>query len=161
MSDSELILSDYDEDGFEFDSEDPDQEEEEDQEMLLSSPIDSDSDTAGGGGGGPSGLGGTGGRSPFSSSTPISNSYNNNHHQGGSSFSSRKGKGRASLGGLGSDDKLYGQVDWQVYSLKELEEEQKVGTAYVEDMLKLKVTLFSLLYSTLLASSHTNDRDIW
>ncbi|GAA5912813.1 uncharacterized protein JCM6883_004838 [Sporobolomyces salmoneus] len=121
MSDAELDLSDYD-DELELDSEqDFDQE---DEEMALSSPLDSDSnlpDQPDENAASDSGF------SPFGSSTPVSNSYSGFQGKG-------KGKGRASIG----EEKLYGQVEYRVLSLREIEAEQKHGTEYVEDMLKLK-----------------------
>ena len=113
MSDAELDLSDYD---------DYLSGGDDDAEMALSSPLDSpdpqDDDDQGGS---------DSGFSPFASSTPVSNSYKG---RGGN-----KGKGRASLG----EEKLYGQVEYRVLSLNQLEMEQKVAVDYVQDMLKLKV----------------------
>lgn len=37
-------------------------------------------------------------------------------------------------------EELYGQVEYRVLSLEQLEEEQRRNIAYVEDMLKLKVS---------------------
>lgn len=118
MSDAELDLSDYDDylSGGDDDAE-------------MDSPLDSESEGGGqlnddqGGGG----EGSDSGFSPFASSTPVSNSYKGGGH---------KGKGRASLG----EEKLYGQVEYRVLSLNQLEMEQKVAVDYVQDMLKLKVS---------------------
>lgn len=83
------------------------------------------------------------GFSPFGTSTPASTSLAN-HNNGGTSSSlsaAAKGKGRASLGVGGVDgEELYGQVEYRVLSLEQLEEEQRRNIAYVEDMLKLKVS---------------------
>ncbi|GAA5842304.1 hypothetical protein JCM5353_000962 [Sporobolomyces roseus] len=117
MSDAELDLSDYDDylSGGDDDAE-------------MDSPLDSESEGGGqlnddqdqdAAGGSDSGF------SPFASSTPVSNSYKGGSH---------KGKGRANLG----EEKLYGQVEYRVLSLNQLEMEQKVAVDYVQDMLKLK-----------------------
>ncbi|GAA5943109.1 E3 ubiquitin-protein ligase HEL1 [Sporobolomyces koalae] len=126
MSDAELLLSDDYDDELEFDSDpdlddihdDLDDDRDEDEEMALSSPLepshqdDHDSD------------------SPFASSTPMSN----HTYLDKAARTKAKGKGRQSIG----EDKLYGQVEYRVLSLQEIELEQKQGTEYVEDMLKLK-----------------------
>ncbi|GAA5881914.1 hypothetical protein JCM16303_003462 [Sporobolomyces ruberrimus] len=137
MSDAELDLSDYDDelefddseqdfDQLEQDNDDDDQQgSQEDEEMALSSPLGSgsgnDSDS----------------NNPFGSSTPISTSYAS---RGGGINKKGKGKARASTGGGGGngEDRLYGQVEYRVLSLREIEEEQREGIDYVQDMLKLK-----------------------
>ncbi|BGP39736.1 hypothetical protein JCM10450v2_003705 [Rhodotorula kratochvilovae] len=74
------------------------------------------------------------GFSPFGTSTPAS-------AQAGASgltltgAGKGKGKGRASIGG--SED-IYGQVEYKVLSLAQLEAQQKEAVAYVQDMLQLK-----------------------
>lgn len=145
MSDAELELSsDYDEDYADFDDDDmagksfsfppldcP--------ERALASPPDDDTQTdltSEAGSVSDSGF------SPFGTSTPASTSLAN--HNGGTSSSlsaAVKGKGRASLGvgGMGGEE-LYGQVEYRVLSLEQIEEEQRRNIAYVEDMLKLKVS---------------------
>ncbi|GAA6013964.1 hypothetical protein JCM10207_000187 [Rhodosporidiobolus poonsookiae] len=67
------------------------------------------------------------GFSPFGTSTPSSALPAG---AGGS-----KGKGRASLVG---GEEVYGQVDYGVLSLQQLEEEQSKAVAYVQEMLQLK-----------------------
>ncbi len=80
------------------------------------------------------------GFSPFGTSTPASTSLAN-HNNSSSLSAAVKGKGRASLGaGGGAGEELYGQVEYRVLSLEQLEEEQRRNIAYVEDMLKLKVS---------------------
>jgi len=110
MSDLELDLSDYD-DELDLDSE---QEEDYEDEPMISDSNDAEE--------GPD----------VGSSTPLSVS----------GFNKGKGKARASFGGGsgGSDERLYGQVEYGVLSLSEIEAEQKQGIDYVEDMLKLKVS---------------------
>ncbi|GAA5939252.1 hypothetical protein JCM1841_002933 [Sporobolomyces salmonicolor] len=117
MSDAELELSsDYDYDHSDLGEHDQGDDLDFDDDMadLSASDAGSISDS---------------GFSPFGSSTPLSNSA-----PGASSSSFRKGKGRASIG----EDHLYGQVEYRVLSLKQLEEEQRSSVEYVEDMLKLK-----------------------
>ncbi|BGO91165.1 hypothetical protein NBRC10512_005741 [Rhodotorula toruloides] len=74
------------------------------------------------------------GFSPFGTSTPASASAGGQGILSSASSSAAKGKGRASIGG----EDLYGQVEYKVLSLKQLEEEQRRAIEYVEDMLKLK-----------------------
>ncbi|PRQ72460.1 hypothetical protein AAT19DRAFT_16384 [Rhodotorula toruloides] len=74
------------------------------------------------------------GFSPFGTSTPASASAGGQGILSSASSSAAKGKGRASIGG----EDLYGQVEYKVLSLKQLEEEQRRAVEYVEDMLKLK-----------------------
>lgn len=81
------------------------------------------------------------GFSPFGTSTPASTSLAHHNGTASSLSAAAKGKGRASLGaaGLGGEE-LYGQVEYRVLSLEQIEEEQRRNIAYVEDMLKLKVS---------------------
>ncbi|BGP24209.1 hypothetical protein JCM10295v2_003117 [Rhodotorula toruloides] len=74
------------------------------------------------------------GFSPFGTSTPASASAGGQGIISFASSSAAKGKGRASIAG----EDLYGQVEYKVLSLKQLEEEQRRAVEYVEDMLKLK-----------------------
>lgn len=83
----------------------------------------------------------SGGFSPFGTSTPASASAGASGlalaAAGASAVSNRKGKGRASMGGVGDD--IHGQVEYKVLSLEQLEGQQKDAVNYVQDMLQLKV----------------------
>ncbi|GAA5919530.1 hypothetical protein JCM6882_004763 [Rhodosporidiobolus microsporus] len=117
MSDAELELSsDYD------DYQDEDDALDFDDDMAdLTSDAGSVSDS---------------GFSPFGTSTPSSAAQASGPGGGvGGASSNHKGKGRASLAG---GDDVYGQVDYSVLSLRDIEEEQKKAIAYVQEMLQLK-----------------------
>ncbi|GAA5828559.1 hypothetical protein JCM3770_005572 [Rhodotorula araucariae] len=115
MSDAELDLSsDYDEfqdddDAIDFDDEMAD----------LTSEAGSVSDS---------------GFSPFGTSTPGSASAG---ASGLTITAASKGKGKARAS-IGAGDDIYGQVDFKVFSLAQLEGQQKDAVAYVQDMLQLK-----------------------
>ncbi|GAA5912248.1 hypothetical protein JCM8208_001312 [Rhodotorula glutinis] len=124
MSDAELELSsdydDYQDDDAALDFDDDDMHD-------LSSEAGSVSDS--------------GGFSPFGTSTPASASAGASGlalaAQGSTGAGGgRKGKGRASMGGVGDD--IYGQVEYKVLSLAQLEGQQRDAVNYVQDMLQLK-----------------------
>ncbi|GAA6039888.1 hypothetical protein JCM8097_006784 [Rhodosporidiobolus ruineniae] len=118
MSDAELELSsDYD------DYQDDDDALDFDDDMAdLTSDAESVSES---------------GASPFGTSTPASGSAVAGASGVGSSSATLKGKGKARASLAGGDD-VFGQVDYSVLSLQELEEEQRRAIAYVQEMLQLK-----------------------